>query len=179
VQNQFIAPGHLFAPEGVTDWRKWESATEPFQVEGKYTFSHFATGKMYENVTLFWHVYPYADLAWADVSRLQLGRGMTIGQVTKPSFAYMVTANPNSTPGHVTEAFGFTKNIMLDPTGRHDAATVESSCGACLIGESGRALAMHIERTASCNRATLLWAWRTVLGLAWKDKKPAHEKIVA
>lgn len=179
VQNQFLAPGHLFAADGVTDWRRWESNTEPFMVDGVYTFSNFANGKVYVDVPLTWHVYPYADLAWADVQKLNLGAGMTVGQVTKPTFAYMVSANPSSTLENVIEAFSITENIHLDPVGRHDAATVASTCGALLVGESGRALAMHIEQTSTCNRAVLLWNWRSVLGMAWKDKKPSHDKIVA
>jgi len=179
VQNQFVTPGHFFAPDDVTDWRKWEANTAPFQVEGKYTFSSLATGKVYSDVPLTWHVYPYADLAWADVQKLNLGAGMTIGQVVKPTFAYMVSANPSSTVDHVNEAFSITKNIYLDPAGRHDAATVPSTCGALLVGESGRALAMHMELTSTCNRAVLLWNWRAVLGVAWKDGKPTHERIVA
>jgi hypothetical protein len=183
-QNQLLSPGHLFAPPGTRDWRKWETETTPFTVEGKYTFSNFDGSKWYTDVPLVWHVYPYADLAWASTTPKGIGQifnypGATIGQVTKPVFAYMVSANPNSKPDKIEESFGFTKNMPLDPAGRHDAPTVKSTCGSGLYGESGKLLAMHIEQCAQHNNAVLLWGWRAFLGQPWKDGKPTHEKIVA
>lgn len=176
VQNEAILPAHYFAPDGTSDWNAWEAKTAPFQAKRQMTFTTF-DGKESASGELLWHVYPAHDFAWATIQHLfPKHKGARIGQIVKPVPAVMVIASPRSTPDNIVEEFAYTRHIDLDPAGRHDAHTSPSTCGACLYHDN-KALAMHIEQTQQCNRATPLWSWREILGKPWKDGKPDHAPV--